>query len=169
MRSYGFLNEISLKCVPHGFIDNMSSLAQTMAWRRTGHYLKQWWSSLTHVYVTLIRCCISLYRYHNVLIEKQSCVLSKYDCTKRHWYFNIYESMAIEYWTRHDSDNNWCKTEIHWIQTASLQWRHMSVMACQISGNCLKCSGKKRPKLRITGFLRAKKHRSADSSNTKHL
>ena len=30
-------NEISLKYVPWGLIDNMSALVQVMAWRRTGH------------------------------------------------------------------------------------------------------------------------------------
>ena len=45
-----FLNEIvsisikiSLKFVPKGPIDNIPILVQIMAWRRTGHYLKQWW------------------------------------------------------------------------------------------------------------------------------
>ena len=45
--------KISLKCIPKGPIDNMTALVQIMAWRRTDHYLNQWWPRLPiHMCVT---------------------------------------------------------------------------------------------------------------------
>ena len=54
-----FLNEnvwilikISLKFVPKGPFNNITSLVQIMAWRRPSHFLNQWWLDYQHICVT---------------------------------------------------------------------------------------------------------------------
>ena len=49
------VNQISIKFVPKGWIDNKTALVQIMAWPQTGdkQLCEQWWPSLlTHTYVT---------------------------------------------------------------------------------------------------------------------
>ena len=77
-----FLNEdvrisikISLKFVPKGPINNNPALVQIMAWRRSSHYLNQWWLVYWRIYASLGLNELSMFLCWfcpNILISKLS-------------------------------------------------------------------------------------------------
>ena len=136
--NYYILVYISLKFVPHGFIENKLPLCRIIAWCWIDdkHLSPSGWHiSVTHIYVTTAQNPLSplMQEYINEITinsspRKSNCLISENYFSNIHFYININISMSLQW--RHNGCDCVSNHQPHdcfsTIYSDTDQWKHQS-------------------------------------------